>query len=149
MPKRAKPLLKPYTPDTMTSKDTVAKFANALEQLELIDGQLSNTDLMLIREVMATLLLQIPYKEAGGTHNLIGLVWTVAEKTRYLLEFVEPTIVGAYDATIDDDDTAVVCEHTEAAHKSKQSERGTYETARQETVQFILAVVEETWVREL
>ena len=57
--------------------------------------------------------------------------------------------MGAYDATIDDDAPAVFCARTEAAHKEKRTNRGTYETARRETTQFILAAVEDTWVREL
>ena len=67
--------------------------------------------------------------------------------------------MGAYDAKIDNDDTAVGCARTEAAHKAKRADRATYktawretvrrETARQETALFILAVVEDTWVREL
>ena len=44
---------------------------------------------------------------------------------------------------------SVVRARTEAACKAKRADRGTYEAARQETVQFILAVIEDTWVQEL
>ena len=44
---------------------------------------------------------------------------------------------------------AVVHERTEAAHRSKRTNHGTYKTARCETAQFILAVAEDTWVQEL
>ena len=105
---------------------------------------------MRIWEVVSPLLFQIPYDETGGTHKLIRLIQTVAAyTTRYGAEFVEPTRVGAYDATIDDYTTAVVCARMEEAQKSKRANRGTYETERQETAQFILTVVEDTWVREL
>ena len=57
--------------------------------------------------------------------------------------------VGAYDLSIDNNATAVVCVCTEAAHKSNRADRATYETARRETAQFILAIVDDTWVREL
>ena len=40
-----------------------------------------------------------------------------AYTTRYGAEFVEPTRVGAYNATIHNDSTAVVRVLTEAAHK--------------------------------
>ena len=74
----------------------------------------------------------------------------MAEYTeRYGAEFVKLTRFGAYDATIDDDATAVVRAGTEAAHKSNQANRGTYETVRRETAQFILIVVKDTLVREL
>ena len=134
----------------MTPKDIVAKFANALEQFEPIEGHPPDTDITRIQEVVALILLQILYDKKGGAHNLIGLIRPVAAyTTRYGAEFVEPTRVGAYEATIDDDATAVVRTRTEAAHKSNRDDHGAYKTARRETAQFILAVVEDTWVREL
>ena len=57
--------------------------------------------------------------------------------------------MGAYYAAIDDDVTAVLRVRTEAAQKAKRTYRTTYKTARQETAQFILAVIKDTWVREL
>ena len=37
----------------------------------------------------------------------------------------------------------------EAAHKARRAYRATFETARQETTQFVIAVVADTWVREI
>ena len=37
----------------------------------------------------------------------------------------------------------------EAAQKAKDTDRATYETAQWETTQFVLAIVADTWVREL
>ena len=54
-------LTKPCPADTMTPEDIVAKFADALKKFEPIDGQPSETYLTRIWEVLATLLLQIPY----------------------------------------------------------------------------------------
>ena len=131
----------------MTPEEIVKKFSDALEQLEPIDGQPSDTDLTRIREVLAPLLLQIPYDKMEGTHNMIGLIRPVAAyTTRYVTEFTEPACVGAYDAKIDDDSTVVIRARTEAAHKAKRANRGTYKTVRRETAHFILAVIEDTWV---
>ena len=128
----------------------MAKSVIALEQFKPIDGQPSGTDFTRIREVVAPLLLQIPYEKTGGTNNLIGIIWPgAAYKTRYGAAFVEPTRVGDYDAKIKDDATAVVRVCTEVAHKAKRADRGTYETTRQETDQFILPVIEYMWVWEL
>ena len=150
MPKRAEPLPKPCTPDTMTPEYIVAKFTDALKQFELIYGQPSGINITRIQEVVAQLPLQIIYDKMGGTYNLISLIRPgAAYTTRYGADFAEPTRVGAYDATINDDVTAVVCAHKEAAHKAKRADRGTYETARRETAQFILTVVKDTWVRGL
>ena len=134
----------------MTPKDIVVKFANALEQFEPIDSQKSDTDLTRIQEVLAMLLLQIPHDETEVTHKLIGLIRPVAAYTTcYGAEFTKPARVGAYDATIDDDSTVVIRARTEAAHKAKCADRGTYETAWRETVQFVLAGIKDMWVREL
>ena len=78
---RDEPLPKPHTPDTMTPKEIVAKLSDTIKKFELIDVQPSDTELTRIREVVAPLLLQIPYDEMGGTHNLIGLIQPVAAYT--------------------------------------------------------------------
>ena len=79
---------KPCTTDTVTPEDIVAKFADAIEQFYPIEGQTSDTELTQIREVLAPLLLQIPYDQTEGTHNLIVLIWSVASyTTRYGAEF--------------------------------------------------------------
>ena len=125
MLKRAEPLLKTHF-EHHDARINRAKFADVLEKFEPIDGQPSNTDLMQIQEVVAPLLLQIPYNKTGGANNLIDLIrLVVAYTTRYRAEFVEPTRVGAYDATIDNDATAVSRVRTEAVHKSKRVNHGT------------------------
>ena len=90
------------------------------------------------------------YGKTGTVHNLIGLIWTeVAYVARYDKAFPEPTRVGAYEKTIDDDTMAAVRARTEAAHKAKHADRVTYKTAQRETTQFVLTFVTDTWVREL
>ena len=44
---------------------------------------------------------------------------------------------------------AVVQARQEASHKASRADRAAFETARRETTQFVLAVVADTWVREL
>ena len=96
------------------------------------------------------LLLQIPYDKTGGKHNLIGIIWSkTAHVNRYGEAFPEPKRVGAYDLEIEDDAMAVVQGRLEAAHKARRADHATFETVRQETTQFVLAVVADTWVWEL
>ena len=134
----------------MTPDEIVAKFSASLDKFEPITNQPSDSDLTRLREAIAPLLLQIPYDETGGTHNVIGII---REKPAYLKRygeaFPEPTRVGAYDLEINHDATAVVRARLEAAHKAWRADRATYDTARQETTQFVLAVVADTWVQEL
>ena len=59
--KSAKPLPDPRTPYNMKPEDTAAKFTDLIEQFDLIDSQPSDTNLTRIKEVVAPLLLQIPY----------------------------------------------------------------------------------------
>ena len=58
----------------MTPEEIVAKFAAALDHFEPITEQPSDTNLTILREAVTPLLLQIPYDETGGKHNLIGLI---------------------------------------------------------------------------
>ena len=68
---------------------------------------------------------------------------------RYGTACLKPARVVVYDPSINDDGTDAIRARTEAAHTAKRSNRATYETARQETAQFILVIVDDTWVREL
>ena len=134
----------------MTPEEIVKKFAHALDNFELITRQLSDTDLTRLWEAIAPLLQQIPNDETGAVHNLIGLIRPkAAYVARYGETIPNPKRVGAYDPNIDDGNTAVVRAILEAAHKAKRADRDTFETARQETTQYVLAVVADTWVREL
>ena len=127
----------------MTPEDIVAKFAHSLNNFEPIGGQPSDSDLTRLREAVAPLLLQISYDKTGAVHNLIGLICPeAAYVARYGEAFPKLTRVGSYD-------TAVVRARSEAAHKEKRADRATYETARRETTQFVLAVVVNTWVLKI
>ena len=133
----------------MTPEEIVARFTHYLDQFEPIAAQPFDSDLTIIREIVAHLLLPIPYDEMGAVHNLIGLIRPeAAYNARYGAAFPKPARVGAYNPSIDNNNMAVVCVRTEAAHKAKRTDRATYKTARRESAQFLLAVVPDTWVRE-
>ena len=129
----------------MTPEEIVAKFAHALDNFDPITGQPSDTDLTRLREAVAPLLLQIPYDETGGVHNLIGLIRPkTAYIARYGKAFPETKRVGAYNPDINDNATDVVRARLEAANKAKRADRATFETEQQETTQFVLTVVADT-----
>ena len=91
-----------------------------------------------------------PKNTRSPVHNVIDLIRPEAAYAAcYVEAFPEPTRVGSYDKNINDNATAVVCARSKAAHKSKRADGATYETAQRETTQFVLAVVADTWVREL
>ena len=81
----------------MTPEEIAAKFAHSLDNFEPIVGQSSDSDLTILREAVAPLLLQILYDKTGAVQNLIGLIRTeAAYVARYGKAFPEPTRVGAY-----------------------------------------------------
>ena len=134
----------------MIPEEIVAKYATAIDHFEPITKQPSDINLTRLREAVAPLLLQIWYDEMGGKHNLIGLIWLkLAYVAHYGEAFPEPKRVGAYDLEIDNDATAIVRARQGASHKARRADSSTFETTRWETTQFVLAVVADTWVREL
>ena len=132
---------------TMTPKEIVEEFAHSLNKVELIIGQLSESELTRLREAVAPLLLQISYDKTGAVQILIGLIPLDAAYVACYGEAIpEITRVMAYNNTIDDNATAFVRARTKTAHKAKYAGRAEFKTARRETNQFILAVIANTWV---
>ena len=106
----------------MTPEEILAKFTHSLNKFELINGQPSDSDLTIIREAVAPLLLQIPYDKTGAIHNLVDHIWPEATYVaRYGTAFPEPARFRAYNPLIYNEAMAVVCTHTEAAHKVKRT----------------------------
>ena len=131
----------------MTPDEIVANVSAALDKFKPTIDQPSDSGLTRLREAIAPLLLHISYDKTGGMHNLIGIIQVKpAYLKRYGKAFPEPTRVRAYDLEIDDDATAVVRARLEAAHKARRADHATFDTARRETTQFVLAVVSDTWV---
>ena len=134
----------------MTPDEIVAKFATAINHFELITEKTSDTDLTILQDAVAPLLLQISYNETGGKHNLISIIRSkITYVKRYGEAIPRPKRVRAYNLEINDNATDVVRARQEAAHKARHADRTTFETARWETTQFVLVVVADTWVREL
>ena len=100
----------------MTPKEIVEKFAHSLKQFKTIAGQLSDSNLTRIREVVVPFLLKITYDEMGAVHNLISLIWPeTAYITRYGAAFPEPARVGAYNTSINNNAAAIVRAHRNCA----------------------------------
>ena len=113
----------------MTPDEIFAKLLAALDHFEPILDHPSDTDLTRLQEAVARLILQIPYNETGGTHNLIRIIRAKpAYLKRYDEAFPKPKRVGDYDLEIDDDATAVVRARLEAAHKARRADRATFDT---------------------
>ena len=84
-------------------------------------------------------------------HSLISLIQPEdAYSTHYGTAFPEPVRVGTYNPSINNNAMAVFRSRTELAHKAKHTNRAIYKTMWQGgKSQFILAVVVDTWIRDL
>ena len=134
----------------MSPEDIVAIFAEALERFRAIRGQPTDADLHALREILYPILLDIPYDQAEGKHSLVALILDAAEYFKlYNATFIRPTRLGAYDSSIADDASNRVRAEAEAKWTAKRKDLEIFEVTERELRKFILAIVEDTWVREL
>ena len=111
----------------MMPEEIVTLFAEALEGFEPIAGQPGNVNLQRLSEVLFGLLLPIPYDNEEGKQNLVGLLMETAKyRSIYGRDFVRPTRLKAYPATVTEDTKAVVYQKLEAEHKAKQRDYVTF-----------------------
>jgi hypothetical protein len=101
------------TPDAIT-----LLFKEARDAFPPIEGKPTNNNLLLIRETLLPILMEIPYNQLGGVHSLTGLL---TDPARYAANhgttFVCPTRLPLYDGSIANNATTVVHVHAESAHK--------------------------------
>ena len=134
----------------MSPEEISALFTEAIEQFEPISGQPLGADLTQLQEVLAKILLGIPYDEENGTHNLVGLIMPTAKNTtKYGSAFVRPTKPAIYDKMIAEDAIANARIKAEAKHKAKISDFKVFVATDFGAQKLILAVVEDAWIREL
>ena len=72
-----------------------------------------------------------------------------AYTARYTKTFPVPGRISHYDSTIADDAKQGARAKAESKHNVKKADYNMYLSACRETIKFILAIVEDTWVREL
>ena len=134
----------------MTPEDVATLFVEASELFAAIFGQPTDTYIHELRKVLLPILLDIPYDLAEAKQNLVGLIFDNTDyNTDYGLSFVRLTRKAAYDNTLAESANNVVRSKAEATWKSAITDERLYDVAKRETRRFILAKVEDTWVREL
>ena len=116
-----------------------------------IQGKPSDDDLLLIRETLLPILMEIPFDLLGGVHFLVGIL---TDLTRYSddhggVPFVIPTCLPLYDSSIADDATMVIRIRSEAAHKARLDDYASYKAAERGTAKFLRESVEEVWYNDL
>ena len=125
-------------------------FATKRETYAPVEGQPSDPDLSALRETLTALLLTIAYDGEKGIHNRVSLIMDEdAYKERHCANFPTPSRLSIYDVDIPIDASNAVRVHREASHTAKKEDYILFAAAKHESSKFILAVVEDTWVRKL
>ena len=134
----------------MKSDEIQSLFATMLKTYAPVEGQPSDPDLSALRETLTALLLPITYDGEKGIQNLVGLVMD-EESYRALhgANFPTPSRPAIYDVDIPIEASNSVRVRREAAHTAKKEDCRLFAAAKLESRNFILAFVEDTWVREL
>ena len=115
-----------------------------------VEGKPSDPDLSTLWETLTALLLTIVYDGKKGIHNLVGLIMDEdAYKARHGANFPTPSRPAIYDVDIPIDASNVARVSSEAAHTAKKENYRLFATIERNSRKFILAVVEDTWVRKL
>ena len=95
--------------------------------------------------------MKTTYEELTLEHNLSGDILP-AERYEHIYnngDCVIPPVVPLYDDNIDKDATRLEINRAEYKHKARRNDRQMYETAENSCRSFIVAVVDETWYKEL
>ena len=95
--------------------------------------------------------MKTKYDDLTLTHNLSGVILPseryeqIYKKGAYLIS----PVVALYDETIKKDATRIEVHRAEGKHEGQRNDRQLNETANNACRSFIMAVVDETWYKEL
>ena len=135
----------------MTPTEITLLFKEAQDAFLPLEGKPTDDDLLLIRETLLPILMEIPYDQVGGIHSLTAII---TDAVRYAADhggnaFTRPSRLPLYDTTIPDDATTVVRVRSEAAHKALLDDYAVYEAAERGAAKFLREVVDEVWYNDL
>jgi hypothetical protein len=111
----------------------------------------TDNNLLLIRETLLPIHMEIPYDQLGGIHSLTAIL---TNAVRYTTNhggntFVHPTHLPHYDGIIADDATTVICIRAEFAHKAHFDDCTSYAVAKNVAAMFLCNAMEEVWYNKL
>ena len=131
--------------------DLTLALQKAMEGFTAIVDWPTDNDLIEIRQILVSVLMKTKYDELNLTQNLSGVILPsksyqqIYKKGAYLI----PPIIALYGETIDKDATRTEVHWAEGKHKARRNDRQIYNTANNAWQSFIMAVVNETWYKEL
>ena len=135
----------------MTPNAIALLFKEARDAFHPLEGKPTDNDLLLIRETLLPILMEIPYDQLGGVHSLTAII---TDGVRYAADhggnaFKRPVRLPLYDGGIKDDATTVVRVRAEAAHKARLDDYASFEAAERGAAKFLREVVDEVWYNDL
>ena len=137
------PSTKPY--------DLTLTLQKATEGFTAIMDRPTDNDIIEIRQLLLTVLMRKKYDDLTLTHNLLGVILP-SERYEQIYkkgDYSIPPVIALYDDTIDKDATRTEVHRAEGKDEARRNDRQLYETADNACRKFIMAVVDETWYKEL
>ena len=123
----------------------------AAEGFTAILDRPTDNDIIYIRQLLPTVLMRIKYDELTLTHNLSRVILPseryeqIYKKGAYFI----PPVIALYDDTIDKESIRTEVHRAEGKHEARRNDRQLYKTASNACRNFIMAVVDKTWYKEL
>ena len=134
----------------MKSDEIQSLFVTTLETYAPVEGKPSDSELSTLLETLTAILLTIACDGEKGIHNLVSLIMDEdAYRARHGANFPTPSHPEIYNVNITIDASNAVRVHCESAHTAKKEDYRLFAAAERKSSKFILAVVEDTWEREL
>ena len=133
----------------MKSSEIQAAFAALMDTFEPITGQPTDEDMTRLKNAILQQVVPIPFDTESGEHNLMGLILSDFEyqerhENAFPAYLTRPKAYPEVAKEASLGDRAQI----EATHKAKVKDWETIDCARREVRAFIIANVEDTWIRE-
>ena len=134
----------------MKTEEVQPLFSARFDVFDPILGQPTEAELTRLHEDITTILLLLLCDAKKGIQKLRGLVMDEdGYKVCYCSKFPTSTKPDVYNRNIPNNATDVVRSKVEAVHTAKIADYQIFAAAKHETLYFILAFVEDTWVHKL
>jgi hypothetical protein len=134
----------------MTPNKITLLFKEARDAFPPFEGKPTDDNLLLIREMLLPILMEIPYDQLGGVHSLTSLFTDPARyATNHGTTSVHPVRFPLYDSSNANNATTVVCICMESAHKAHLDDFASYEAAECGAAKFLRGTIDEVWYNNL
>ena len=131
--------------------DLALAIQKATEGFTVIVDRPTDNYLIEIRQLFVPVLMKTTYDESTLEHNILRVILP-AERYEQIYKngaYVIPPFIPLYNDNIDKDVTSLEINRAKGKHKARRNDRQLYETADNACRSFIMAVVDETWYKEL